>query len=153
MHRFPGVRLSWVQSLWRTFEASLLFGIVGMPLGAMIFLGGCGIIEGRPFSGFRIFGHPDLAVALTAFFGGIPAVATGAIAWILRRKVRSFPRFAVSMLMIGAGVTAVYLSIVAIAIGGFRWGMEILCLIAYVSATGGITAFCCSFLLLKPAPR
>lgn len=123
-----------------------------MPLGAITFLLGFGIVGGRPLEGFTILGHRGLAAGLIAFFGGIPALATGALAWFMRRKLRSFLAFAYVMSVIGSVVTALYLLTAAIVTGGFRWPPEILILIGGIAATGGVTAFCCSFLLWRSRP-
>jgi hypothetical protein len=120
-----------------------------MPLGAIVFLAGFGIVGGKPFAAFGILGYPSVAAALTAFFGGIPAIATGAIAWFLRRKVRSLLTFAFAMAPIGAVTTAVYLLIVMIAMDGLKWWPDILNLIGGIAATGGVAAFCCAFLLCR----
>jgi hypothetical protein len=120
-----------------------------MPLGAVVLLVVAGIVDGKPFAGFRIFGHPDLAAALTAFFGGIPALATGAAANFVRKKVRSLVAFAFVMAVIGALITAAYLSIVAVTLIGFRWGREISAIVGAVTATGGVAAFGCAILLCR----
>jgi hypothetical protein len=144
--------LSWIRHLLPIFRTGLLFGLIGMPLGAIIFLAGFGIVWGKPLAAFGILGKPGLAAGLTAFFGGIPAIATGALAVFLRKRVQSFPPFAFVVTMVGAVVTAVYLSIVVIVLGGFRWRPEIFLLAGGITATGGVAAFCCAFLLCRSRP-
>ena len=75
--------MSWIRRLLPILRSSLLFGIVGMPPGAIVFLTGIGLVEDKPLAAFRILGYPDAAAALTAFFSGIPAIATGAVAGII----------------------------------------------------------------------
>ena len=118
-----------------------------MPLGAIVFLTGFGIVGGKPLAAFGILGYPSLAAGLTAFFGGVPAMVTGAAAVLLRRKVRSVLTFAFVMAMIGTVITTVYLLIVVIVLGGLGWRAEIFVLAGGITATGGVTAFSCVFLL------
>ena len=120
-----------------------------MPLGAIVFLTGIGLVEGKPLAAFRILGYPDVAAALTAFFGGIPAIATGAVAVFLRRKARSLLRFAYVMTPTGAAIAAIYLLIVLGVLGGLRWRPEIFVLAGGITATGGVTALCCALLLCR----
>lgn len=124
----------------------LLFGFVGMPVGAIIFLAGAGIIEGKPLAAFGILRYPGIALTLTAFFGGVPGIATGSVALCLRNKCRSVLHFALVMMATGAIITALYLLIVVMMMGGAKWWPEILILVGGVAATGGVTAFCCALL-------
>ena len=123
-----------------------MFGFIGMPLGAIIFLTGAGIVGGEPLAAFGILGYPGVALTLTVFFGGIPAIATGAIALYLRNKCRSVLGFAWVMMATGAAITALYLLIVVMLMGGAKWWPEILILVGGVAVTGGVTAFCCALL-------
>lgn len=147
-----GVRLSWTRRLLPIVRTSLLFGFIGLPLGAVVFLAGFGIVAGKPLMAFRIFGEPGIAAWLMAYFGGVPAIATGAAAGFLRSRFRSLLSFALAMAMIGAIVTAIYLSIVVISTGGLRWWPDVLILVGGVAATGGVAAFCCAFLLWRNRP-
>lgn len=148
--------MSWIRRLLPVIRTSLLFGLVGMPLGAIVFLGGFGILAGKPLMAFRILGDPGIAAWLTAYFGGIPAIATGAAAAFLRGRFRSFLTFALAMTIVGAVVTAIYLLIVVIATGGLRWWPNVLILVGGIAATGGVASVSCAFLLwrsARPAPR
>ncbi|HEV8389848.1 MAG TPA: hypothetical protein VGQ35_08390 [Dongiaceae bacterium] len=131
------------------FVTGLLFGIVGMPVGAVVFLTLAGTADGRPFAMFGILKAPGLAGALTVFFGGIPAIATGIIAGILRRKFRSLPVFAIVMALSGAIATAIYVLVLIVTIiSPGRWpdGAVLLCSMAF---TGAVGALCCAVLQWK----
>lgn len=138
--------MSWILRLPPASRAILLFGFVGMPLGAIIFLAGVGIVEGKPLVAFGILRYPGIALALTVFFGGIPGIATGAIALCLRSKCQSVLGFALVMMATGAAITALYLLIVVMTVDRAKWWPEILILVGGIAATGGVTAFFCALL-------
>ena len=62
-----------------------------MPIGTAVFLTLAGMADGRPFAMFEILKWPVLAGAITTFFGGVPAIATGITAGIVRRRFQSLP--------------------------------------------------------------
>jgi hypothetical protein len=140
------VRLSWIRHLPSIVASVLLFGFVGMPLGAIVFLTTVGIVEGKPFAMLGILLHPGAAGTLTAFFGAVPAFITGLSAGFVRIHVRCLLALAILMAPIGAIVTAIYLVILMMAMGS---GVP---LIGMIILTGGIAAFCCSFLLWRNRP-
>ena len=127
----------------------LLFGIVGMPIGAIVFLVLAGTADGRPFAMFGILKCPGLAGAATAFFGGIPAIVTGAIAGILRGKRQPLPVFAIVMTLIGAIVTALYVLVLVVTVlNPGRWTDSAM-LIGCMAFTGAVAAPCCAVLQWK----
>ena len=67
----------------------------------------------------------------------------------VRRKAGSLLRFAFAMTMTGAAITAIYLLIVLSVLGGLGWRPEIFVLAGGITATGGVTALCCAFLLCR----
>jgi hypothetical protein len=127
----------------------LFFGIVGMPIGTAVFLTLAGMADGRPLAMFEILKWPVLAGAITTFFGGVPAIATGITAGIVRRRFQSLPVFAIIMALIGAIATAIYvLVLIMTVISPGRWpdGAVLLCSMAF---TGGVAALCCAVLQWK----
>ena len=138
--------MSWLRHLPSIIASMLLFGFVGMPFGAIVFLSAVGIAEGKPFAMLGILRNPGEAGILTALFGAVPAFVTGLAAGLLRIHVRCLLVLAILMAPIGALVTAIYLVILMMVMGsGVPWiGMIIL--------TGGVSAFCCSFLLWRNRP-
>jgi hypothetical protein len=140
------MRLSWIRHLPSIIASSLLFGFIGTPLGTVVFLAGIGIADGKPLDGFRIFGDLILAAWLAVFFGAVPAFVTGLAAGILRVHVRSLSLLACLMAPIGAVVTAVY---VYLALFRHRHAEP---MIVWISLTGAVAAFCCTFLLWRNRP-
>jgi hypothetical protein len=140
------VRLSWLRHLPSIIASILLFGFLGMPFGAIVFLTAVGIAEGKPFLIFGILRNPGEAAILSALFGAVPALLTGLAAGLLRIHVRYLLVLAIIMAPIGAIVTAIYLVILMMTMRtGFPW-------VGMIIVTGGIAAFFCSFLLWRNRP-
>ncbi|HJT14488.1 MAG TPA: hypothetical protein VJ790_17840 [Dongiaceae bacterium] len=132
--------MSWLLHLPSICASTLLFCLIGSPLGGVMFLTGWAIGRGHPLS----FGEEVAFLAAT--FGAAPAFVTGILAGILRIHVRSLLLLAFLMAPVGALVTAIYLVVFMMLLGiGVPW-------IDKVILIGGLSAFGCSFLLWRNRP-
>lgn len=150
----------WIRRLLPLFCSSLLFALVGMPLGAVVFLAGFGIAAGKLLAGFEILAQPGAAAQLTAMLGAVPAIVTGAVAVPMRARVRSFWGYLVAMALSGVIVTAIYQGVLFFLIYGVGRSPEVTIIIGGIAATGGLCALSCSVLFcrklascVRPAPR
>jgi hypothetical protein len=141
-HPIKEVRLPWLVAVLSIFTSALLFCVVGAPFGGFLFLTGLAIAWGRPL---MVFGSAELA-SLAATFGAVPAFITGILAGLLRIYVRPILLLAVIMAPLGALITAIYLVAFMMTLGiGVPW-------INKVILIGGVSAFCCTFLLRRKRP-
>lgn len=142
------------------FRSGLLFALVGLPLGAGVFLTGFGIAAGNLLAGFGILAEPLVAAQLTAIFGGIPAVVTGVAAGLMRERLSAFRAYLAAMALTGTLVTAIYQVVLLVLIYRFHGWPDAAILIGGLAATGGVSAFSCAVLFhrrpassVRPAPR
>ena len=97
--------MDWVRHLPSIVASTLLFGVIGPPLGLLVLLAEATIERGHPLS----IGNPGLLAYLTALAVAVPAFATGFVAGILRIHIRSLLLLAFVMAPTGALITAFYL--------------------------------------------
>jgi len=129
---------------------ALLFAFIGTPLGALVYLVIAGTAAGKPWLILDALKDFDMVLGLAIVFGAIPCAVTGIVGRILRSRLNSLPLVTCLMAPIGAGISALY----AFAMFGFRAASPLL---EWIGLTGGISAVCCSMLLLRsrsfdPAP-
>ena len=135
------MRLSWLFYLPSITGSALLFCLIGAPFGAFVFLKGMAIAQGHPlpFSEFEVG-------AWSTLIGAVPAFVTGLAAGILRIHVRSLLLLAFIMAPVGALMTAIYLVVFMTWLdSGLPW-------IDRIILVGGVSAFCCTFLLWRNRP-
>jgi hypothetical protein len=121
---------------------ALLFAFIGTPLGALVYLSIAGIATGKPWMILDALKDFDIVLGLAIMFGAIPSAVTGIVGRILRMRLNSLPLVTCLMAPIGAGISALY----AFAMFGFR---DTSPLLEWIGLTGGISAICCSLLLLR----
>jgi hypothetical protein len=138
--------LPWIRCLRPIAVSSLLFSVVGPPLGAVIYLAIAGIAAGKPWMMLEAFKDFGAVLVLAALFGAIPASITGVVAGILRIYIRSLLVLACLAAPVGAAVSVLYVFAVF-----FRL-RDASPLIEWIGLTGGIAAFCCTFLLRRNRP-
>jgi hypothetical protein len=119
---------------------ALLFASVGVLLGGVLFLGMLAIEISDPRAALVFLWIPVEAMSGALYLGGAPAVVTGLVAAFLRTSVRPLPILAMLMAPIGAGITAIYVTLIGVRSSGYP-------LISMLSLVGGVAAFCCSFVL------
>jgi hypothetical protein len=134
--------LSWGQQVSSVIGAGVLFGILGTLIGAFVFVG---ITELIPHELASLPGKTASISVLwlwlgAALLGGVPAVATGMAASILRRRIRPLLTFACVTAIVGMLATAIFMMIVA-GMPSNPMGL------VPASVTGGIAAFSCALLL------
>ena len=133
--------MSWLLCIPSISASALLFCLIGAPFGAFVFLKGVAIAGGHPL----LFSELEIT-AWATLIGAVPAFVTGVAAGILRVHVRSLPLLAIIMALVGALITAIYLVVFMMSLGtGVPW-------IDKIILVGGISAFCCTFLLWRNRP-
>jgi hypothetical protein len=143
------VRLSWIRHLPSIFASSLLFGLIGTPLGTLIFFAILLITADRPVPPLRNVDEFMLGagIYIAIIAGAAPAFLTGIAAGILRIYIRSLALLACLMAPIGAVTTTSYIAFLKVFF--FRFGLP---KEEEVIWTGGVSAFCCAFLLWRNRP-
>ena len=98
------------------FLSALLFSLVGILLGGVLFLGMLAMLLDDPRAGLVVLWIPVEAMSGALYLGGAPAVVTGLVAASLRNYVRRLPILAMLMAPIGAGITAIYLALIGVQV-------------------------------------
>jgi hypothetical protein len=142
------MRLAWIRPLPSIIASSLLFGFIGTPLGTAVFfiilhLTADKTPSYRGLVDFLI--GPGFVIAVIA--GAAPALVAGIISGVLRIDIRALWLLACVMAPVGAAMTALYSLLLNALFGWHGLPKQ-----GEVIVTGGIAAFCCTFLLWRNRP-